>query len=504
MTQSTADLVRAAATGDRAAFEMLVRQNAAMVTGVAYSRCGDFGLSEDIAQEAFIEAWKNLATIHEPEKFPGWICTIARRRAIDAVRRDSSTRVESTLGTLTSEIPDHKQLTPEASMSNQQERELVWAMLARLPEAYREPLILFYRCEESTRDVAIALGESEATIRQRLKRGRDMLRTEMTDSIRVTLGATVPKAAFAAMVMASLPSTTYAAGAATASATAAKSSSAFGAAATSAFGGAVFGSLIGIAGGIFGTWMSWKNCEYASQQRFILRQSIHFAAGLVIFLILLEILVTLRVRGMIPSDTAYATLLVGLILGSQGLGFVWMWREIRGYKQIAENARLCGEPIRESAQRRIDRIREQTQVIHDDGSITYEAFRWNAGGWFGSCVGASAWLIPLTGIAWWHGATSTAIVTSLAYIVIVAIAFALWRLRERLDAYIALQIFVAFSFLSTTAVFAGLQFLGNAKTQQIVQWTPWVWCLLMLFPLISLCFWWMRHSFQRNIKKWQN
>ena len=63
MTQTTADLVRAAATGDRAAFEMLIRQNAAMVTGVAYSRCGDFALSEDIAQEAFIEAWRNLATI---------------------------------------------------------------------------------------------------------------------------------------------------------------------------------------------------------------------------------------------------------------------------------------------------------------------------------------------------------------------------------------------------------------------------------------------------------
>ncbi len=504
MTQSTADLVRAAATGDREAFEMLVSRNAAMVTGVAYSRCGDFALSEDIAQEAFIEAWKNLATIHEPEKFPGWICTIARRRAIDAVRRASSTHVECTLGTLTSEIPDDKQLTPEASMSNQQERELVWAMLARLPEAYREPLILFYRCEESTRDVAIALGESEATIRQRLKRGRDMLRTEITGSIRTTLGATVPKAAFAAMVMASLPSTTYAAGAATASATIAKSSSAFGAAATSAVGGAVFGSLIGIAGGVFGTWMGWRSCEYESQQRFILRQALLYTAGLVVFFILLEILIKLRVQGAIPNDTVYGSLLVGLILGSQGLSFVWMWRDFRGYKQIAEYAKQSGEPMRESAKLRIDQIREQTQVIHNDSSITHEAFRWNAGGWFGSCAGASAWLIPLAGVAWWHGAISMAIVTCLAFVVIVTIAFILWRLRERLDAYIALQIFVAFAFLATSFVFAGIQFLGNAKTQQFVQWTPWVWCLLMMFPLISLHFWWMRRSFQRNLHEWQN
>ena len=148
MSQTTADLVRAAATGDRAAFEMLVSQNAALVTGVAYSKCGDFALSEDIAQEAFIEAWKNLATIQAPEKFPGWICTIARRRAVDIVRRAKSTRDDCSLDQMTSEVQDSKQLTPEANMSIQQERELVWSMLARLPEAYREPMILFYRCEE--------------------------------------------------------------------------------------------------------------------------------------------------------------------------------------------------------------------------------------------------------------------------------------------------------------------------------------------------------------------
>lgn len=68
MSQNTADLVKTAATGDRAAFEILVSQNAALVTGVAYNKCGDFAISEDIAQEALIDAWKNLATIQEPRE----------------------------------------------------------------------------------------------------------------------------------------------------------------------------------------------------------------------------------------------------------------------------------------------------------------------------------------------------------------------------------------------------------------------------------------------------
>ena len=351
MTQTTAELVRAAAMGDRTAFEMLVNQHAAMVAGVAYSRCGDFTLSEDIAQEAFIEAWRNLATIHEPEKFPGWICTIARRRATDSMRSKKSVRADCSFNDLEFEVNDHKQLSPEANMSKQQERELVWSMLACLPEAYREPMILFYRCEESTRDVAIALGESEATIRQRLKRGRDMMRAEMDDSVRNTIAATAPKIAFAAMVMASLPSGTYAAGAAAVTtATAAKSSSAVGVAVTSAVGGALLGSLFGIAGGVFGTWMGWKNCEYVSQQKFILRQALKYVVGFTVFGILLATLVAARQQGKIADDAVYGRLLGTLIIVSQVLNLTWIWRGIRGYKQIGDDAKLRGESIRQAAQ----------------------------------------------------------------------------------------------------------------------------------------------------------
>ncbi len=500
MTQSTADLVRAAARGDRVAFEMLVRQNAAMVTGVAYSRCGDFGLSEDIAQEAFIEAWMSLATIHEPEKFPGWICTIARRRAIDAVRSAKSTRSDCTLGEMALEIPDHKQLTPEASMSMQQERELVWAMLARLPEAYREPLVLFYRCEESTREVAIALGESEATIRQRLKRGRDMLRTEMAESIRNTLAATVPKAAFAGMVMASLPSATYAAGAATTTATVVKSSSAAGAAATSAIGGAFFGSLIGLAGGVFGTWMSWKNCEYESQQKFILRQALRYVVGLSVFGILLAILVTVRQQERITDDTLYSRLLVTLFVVSQVLNCAWIWQCIRGYKQIGDKAKLRGEPIRHVAQQQIDAFRQQTQMTNSDDRVTYEAFRWSAGGWFGSCIGSSAWMLPISAIAFWNGSLSLAIICSSTFLITVSFALVAWRFRERLDAYEAIQLLIGLVFVLTIIVLAGLQFLGNTDTQKLAQWTPWGWCILFMFPILALHMWWKRRSFKRKMR----
>ncbi|WP_197167752.1 RNA polymerase sigma factor [Neorhodopirellula pilleata] len=497
--ETTTELVLAASTGDRAAFERLVHRHAAVVTGVAYSVCGDFSLSEDIGQETFVEAWKNLSSIQEPEKFPGWICTVARRRAIDAVRAAKATREDGSLDSLPTEFHDPRQPTPEAMMSQDQERELVWSLLARLPEAYREPMVLFYRCEESTREVAIALGENESTIRQRLKRGREMVRADVSETIRQTLCETAPKAAFAALVMATLPSKTYAAGAmATAAATGKASGGA--ATATSALAGSVLGPLIGLAGGAFGTWMSWKNCEYERQQKFIVRQTLLFVAGLVVFLLLLGLLVMARTRGFVESNTRFGMLLIGLLVLTQAINCVWIWRGVRGYKRIADQAKADGEPVRESVRLQREAVRLQTQVTADDGRVTHKAFRWNAGGWFGSGLGASVWMLPLAFAAVWFGSTMFASLMVACYLAVVVLVVALWRRRQVVHAYTALQTLIAWIGFQTILVLGGIQFLANPRTREFAQWTPWSWLVLLMFPVIALQLWWTRKSFQRHMQ----
>jgi RNA polymerase sigma factor (sigma-70 family) len=369
MVENTAESVRAAALGNREAFETLVHDYAAMVSGIAYSTCGDFALSEDITQEAFIEAWKNLRSIQDPEKFPAWICTIARRGAVDALRGKKSSRAYRSIDDLEIEVDDPKQLNPEAILSIEQERQWVWSLLARLPEIYREPMVLFYRCDESTRDVAVALGESEATIRQRLKRGRDLIRAEMADCIRRTLVETAPKGAFAALVMASVPASTYAAGATVSTVTAAKSSGLVGTVGSSAVAGSLIGSFVGLAGGLFGSWMSWKNCEYVSQQRFVVRQIVLYLILMGIFCLLLAMLIAARNQGQIGGD-GYSGFYLFLMLGFQALNFLWIWRTIVGYKKVADRARLQGEPIRLPVQgpRALD-AKLQANGSSDDGSI---------------------------------------------------------------------------------------------------------------------------------------
>ncbi|MEZ6130836.1 MAG: sigma-70 family RNA polymerase sigma factor [Planctomycetaceae bacterium] len=496
----TSDLVALAAGGDRQAYGILVNRHAAMVTGVAYAVCGDFARSEDVGQEAFIEAWKNLSSLREPDKFVAWICTIARRRAIDAIRSDRTSRTTQSIHQLPTEVSDPRQQNPETTMAQEQERAMIWSMLERLPDTYREPMVLFYRSEQSTREVAIALGENETTIRQRLSRGRELLRTEVSETLRKTLSETAPKAAFAAIVTASLPSVTYAASATTTATVATGKSSSLGSATTSSVvGGAAFGSLIGLLGGVYGSWMSWKNCEYVSQQKFLIQQIRTFVIASVITAILFSILLYARLNGFLSGDATYGFLLTGLLLGFQVFNIPWILRGIRGYQQLGEQAKATGEPMRESVREQMEMVREQTRVIRDDGAIGYEVFRWNAGGWAGACIGSLAWMLPVTVFAFQNGSVSTASIALASVCTGSFVAWKMWSTRHRLDAYVAIQWWLVIVGALSTVVFAALQFLTDAVTQQACQWTPWAWWLLLLLPVISLQLRRMRRSFEKNM-----
>ena len=81
----------------------------------------------------------------------------------------------------------------------------MWAALEEIPDKYREPLILFYRSGQSVRAVADALEVTETCVKQRLSRGRKMLRTQVAAFVEDTLAHTVPTHAFTVAVVAALP-----------------------------------------------------------------------------------------------------------------------------------------------------------------------------------------------------------------------------------------------------------------------------------------------------------
>jgi RNA polymerase sigma factor (sigma-70 family) len=188
---SDADLVRAARQGDKRAFVEIVARHQAMVCGIALGVLGDFAASEDAAQEAFLTAWRKFHELREPEKLRAWLGQIARNAALGHLRQRRGHEPLDNAPVLTDESP-----RPDEVAANEEEAALVRASLAKLPEAYRLPLILYYREGQSVRAVAGALDLSEDAVKQRLARGREMLREQMSGLIETVLTRTGPTAIF--------------------------------------------------------------------------------------------------------------------------------------------------------------------------------------------------------------------------------------------------------------------------------------------------------------------
>src|SRR6266566_4792952 len=84
---SDSNLWRLVCGGSAPAFEVLVRRYQSLVCSVAYSACGNLALSEDVAQETFWTAWRQRASLDQPERLGAWLCGIARNLAKNARRR---------------------------------------------------------------------------------------------------------------------------------------------------------------------------------------------------------------------------------------------------------------------------------------------------------------------------------------------------------------------------------------------------------------------------------
>jgi RNA polymerase sigma factor (sigma-70 family) len=158
---------------DRQRFARFVEEHMAVVYAAAYSATGDRALSEEVAQETFLCAWRKLPALDRPPAMPGWLCGIARMMARNVRRRRGREQP------LLDEAPVSSAPSPLDVLLAREQGALVRRALARVPRRYREPLVLYYQGEESVHAVAAALGLSEEAVRQRLSRGRKHLRDEV-------------------------------------------------------------------------------------------------------------------------------------------------------------------------------------------------------------------------------------------------------------------------------------------------------------------------------------
>jgi len=206
-------LVVASLDGDREAFAQIVRRYQSLVASLAYSATGSLSQSEDLAQETFIAAWKELKALHEPRRLAAWLCGIARRITANAVRRrrrDPAQRAAPLESLAEATAPD---AMPVERAISQEEEAILWRSLEQIPDTYREPLILFYREGQAIERVAEVLGLSQDAARQRLARGRKLLEERLAVFVEGALKQSAPGRSFTLGVMGALPAQMAAAGA---------------------------------------------------------------------------------------------------------------------------------------------------------------------------------------------------------------------------------------------------------------------------------------------------
>jgi RNA polymerase sigma factor (sigma-70 family) len=204
-TTTDAELVAATLAGDRRAFGRIVERYQRLLCSLAYSATGELSQSEDLAQEAFVEGWRQLANLREPEKLRAWLCGILRFKVSRLRRADRHEPVRradalETAGTIESgDAPVGDQAI------YQEEQALMWSALERVPEIYREPLVLYYREHRSIEHVAVALELSEDAVKQRLARGRKVLQEKVLAFVEGALARSTPGKLFTMGVLAALP-----------------------------------------------------------------------------------------------------------------------------------------------------------------------------------------------------------------------------------------------------------------------------------------------------------
>jgi len=160
--------------GDVAAFDGIVRRWQGRLVNLAWRFCRDRMMAEDMAQDAFVRAFRALHTYHGEAAFSTWLTAIAMNTYRTAVRERPPVAFDLDPARLRGEGPDA--LT---GMERRERSAAVRRLVLTLPARYREPMVLYYFEEMNLAETATILGLREGTLKARLHRGRDLLRRQL-------------------------------------------------------------------------------------------------------------------------------------------------------------------------------------------------------------------------------------------------------------------------------------------------------------------------------------
>jgi RNA polymerase sigma-70 factor (ECF subfamily) len=168
--EDLADVERVLA-GEVQAFEGIVRRWQGPLVNMAWRYCRDRGRAEEMAQEAFLRAWRGLAGWRRESSFSTWLFALAANVFRSELQRFPAVNVP---------LEDVAELAGPATqhdgLAEKQSHDAVRRAVLALPQRYREPVVLYYFHEMDVAAASRTMGLPEGTVKARLARGRELLR----------------------------------------------------------------------------------------------------------------------------------------------------------------------------------------------------------------------------------------------------------------------------------------------------------------------------------------
>ena len=189
------DLIQRVLKGDENAFTALVEKHRKWIHSLAWREIGDFHAAQEITQDTFIQAYKSLPSLRDPNRFSGWLHVIAKRQCIEWLRRKPMTMqsLDAMPNAELERVSYARYLDEERTQASTDGlREVVERLLQKLPVNERSAMVLHYYKGLTCEEVSVLLDVSLNTIKSRLYRARKRLETEES-MLRETLDTNILK-----------------------------------------------------------------------------------------------------------------------------------------------------------------------------------------------------------------------------------------------------------------------------------------------------------------------
>jgi RNA polymerase sigma-70 factor (ECF subfamily) len=176
MGESEKEILGRCAAGDCSAFGGIVDAYQDRIYSFALRLLKDPVAAEEAAQEAFVKAFRAVASYDPAQPFAPWLFRIAHNACMDALRAGG--RTVSIDHEDFPDLPDGQRAVDE-TVGDAIDSERIEALLASLPPIYSEALLLQYREDMGPADIARVMGVPEGTVKARLFRGRELVRAKL-------------------------------------------------------------------------------------------------------------------------------------------------------------------------------------------------------------------------------------------------------------------------------------------------------------------------------------